>query len=136
MPAESSEHLGGGDCVRNALDEIRASSSEFDDFFSEVFDELGSLMTELAGQRQKWHQEHQQTQSDLGRQASQVAEDRAALQVQRERTAQIDAVTAESIEQVKRLLEEARQERREVHGAQEAVQAQAEQLGVVTAHLH
>ncbi len=128
MPTEPSEHLAGWDSVRNALTEVRATHGEFQQFFSEVFDQLDELLTELAGRRRQWESDRQQTESELARQAAQLKEDRAALSAQRKQPGKDAQAPTGSTKHLKRLLKEVQQERAEIRDSQQAVQAQVARL--------
>ena len=58
MSAEFWEHPGGWEPFRNALAEIRASRAEFEEFFGNVSDELGTLSSELGKRQRGWQQEY------------------------------------------------------------------------------
>jgi chromosome segregation ATPase len=128
MSAELSEHLAGWDGVRSALTEVRATHGEFQQFFSDVFDQLGRMLAELAGRRGQWEAERKQIENELARKTAQLQEDRAALSAQRENLGQDAQAAAQSTEQLRRLLEDVQRERSEIRETQQQLQAQVARL--------
>ncbi|MHC4177890.1 MAG: coiled-coil domain-containing protein [Planctomycetota bacterium] len=128
MSAESSGHPAGWEPVQSALADVRATHGEFQQFFSEIFDELGEMLTSLAGREKQRELERQQAQSELTRQAEQLEEDRAALAAKRKKRGKETQTDAESTEHLQRLLEEIQQQRAEMRDAQQAAHDQIARL--------
>lgn len=103
--------FAGWDSVCGALAEIRASHGEFGKFFSEVFDQLTVMTSQLAAR-----QEH-------------------LVQAAEEHRSQDDTQASTRGEQLQQLLEEALQERAEQRESQEAVRTQLTRLAAVAAEL-
>jgi chromosome segregation ATPase len=106
-----STNLAGWDSVCGALAEIRASHGEFGKFFSEVFDQLTVMTSQLAAR-----QEH-------------------LVQAAEEHRSQDDTQVSTRGEQLQQLLEEALHERTEQRESQEAVHTQLTRLAAVAAEL-
>ena len=103
MPVEPSEHLAGEDGVHTALEEIRACHRESEEFFSDVFDQLGA-MSDALSERQEYVEK-----TARGRRGEPAAADAGNGRIEQ-------------------LLEEARQERAELRGAQQAIRGQLARL--------
>ncbi|MBN2476462.1 MAG: hypothetical protein JXB62_17745, partial [Pirellulales bacterium] len=128
--------------MRNALAEISLCHEEFGTFFSEVFDQLGSMSDDLAARRKQWHSARQQTEDEFHQRADRLQKEQAALaevQQRLQRSAGEDrdgmAVAIENVDQLTRILDEMRQEQEGAHDTQEAVQAQLARLAAVAAEL-
>ena len=107
MPVEPSEHLAGEDGVHTALEEIRACHRESEEFFSDVFDQLGA-MSDALSERQEYVEK-----------------------TARGRRGEPDAGNG----RIEQLLEEARQERAELRGAQQAIREQLTRFAATAAEL-
>jgi chromosome segregation ATPase len=128
MSAELSEHLAGWQSVRSALTEVRAVHGEFRHFFSDVFDQLGAMLAELAGRKNQWEAEQRQAEGELARKAARLQEDRAALAARRECDGQDAPLSVEASRQLERLLEDAEQQRAEIRDAQQQFRAELSRL--------
>jgi chromosome segregation ATPase len=106
-----STNLAGWDSVCGALAEIRASHGEFGKFFSEVFDQLTVMTSQLAARQEHLVQAAEEHGSQDGTQASTHGE------------------------KLQQLLEEALQQRAEQRESQEAVRSQLTRLAAVAAEL-
>jgi predicted nucleic acid-binding Zn-ribbon protein len=110
-----STNLAGWDSVCGALADIRASHGEFGKFFSEVFDQLTVMTSQLAARQEHLVQAAEEHGSQDG--------------------AQVSARGEQLCQQVQQLLEEALQERAEQRESQEAVRTQLTRLATVAAEL-
>jgi DNA repair exonuclease SbcCD ATPase subunit len=128
MSAELSEHLAGWDSVHSALSELRATHGEARHFFADVFDQLGTMLTELAGRGNQWESQRKQAESELARKTAQLRQDRAALAEQQELVGQDAQASAANISQIERLLDYAQQQRAEIRDAQQQFQAEVARL--------
>jgi chromosome segregation ATPase len=128
MSTELSEHLPAWKPVQNALAEVHAAHGEYQHFFSDVFDQLGEMLTDFAGRKDQWESQRQQTQGELERQAAQLEENRTAFAAKSKQRGKDAHPVTESTEHLKQLLEEAGRERAEMRDAQQAVHAQIARL--------
>lgn len=110
-----STQFAGWDSVCSALAEIRASHGEFGKFFSEVFDQLTVMTSQLAARQEHLVQAAEEHRSQDDTQASARGE--------------------QLYHQIEQLLAEALQERTEQHESQEAVRLQLTRLAAVAAEL-
>jgi hypothetical protein len=79
MSVESSSRSGGWNNAREALTEIRASPGQLQTFVASLFDQLGSLTSELlarelARQRTQRRTDHEALQEQIDRLAAAVAQ--------------------------------------------------------------
>lgn len=141
MSAELSEQLAGWDSVQSLLGEILTSHNEFEQFFSEVFEQLGSLSGDLTQQKDQWESEREQTKKKLQQRATQLEAERAALAAEREQLAEVtrggceQETSAANQRDIRQFLEVAEQQRAELCGTQEAVQTQLARLAAVADEL-
>jgi len=140
VSVETSEQLAGWDAVQEALGEIRACHGDFESFFGEVFDQLDGLASELTQRGKQWLTQRQEAQSELARRAEEIERQRAML-AERQRALEAAAVDAPAAPAaipdpaLEELLAEARREREQMQGVQDAVQAQVARLAEVAAEL-
>jgi len=140
VSVETCEQLAGWDAVQEALGEIRACHGDFESFFSEVFDQLDGLASELTQRGKQWLAQRQEAQSELARRAEEIERQRATLA---ERQRELEEAAGGESEVVppmpdpalEELLAEARREREQMQGVQDAVQAQVARLADVAAEL-
>ncbi len=64
MSTALSEPVAGWDVVRNALGEIRACNADFEGFFDDVYDRLGSMSSDLADRRKQWLGQREQARAE------------------------------------------------------------------------
>ena len=140
MSVETCEQLAGWDAVQGALGEIRACHGEFESFFGEVFDQLDGLASELTNRGKQWLAERQQVQSEIAQRAEEIERQRATLA---ERQRELEAAVGDASQTplatpdpaLEELLAEARREREQMQGVQDAVQAQVARLAEVATEL-
>ena len=139
VSAESTEHLVGWDALRNTLGELRACHGEFESFFSDVFDELGSLSGRLGQRGNQWQIENQRTEQQFQQRADQIEEQRRALaeclKKFQETHDHHGRTSAESGARVLQVLEEAKRQQEEMSHAQNQVNSQVVRLAAIAAEL-
>lgn len=140
MSVEPSEQLAGWDAVQEALGEIRACHGDFESFFGEVFDQLDGLASELTQRGKQWLTQRQEAQNELARRAEEIEEQRAMLAHRQRELEEAAGGDSEAVPPMpnpalEELLAEARREREQMQGVQDAVQAQVARLAEIAAEL-
>lgn len=138
MTAELSSELVETDGLRESLAEIFASHEEFEKFFSGVFSELNTLSAELVRCQQAWTSERSRTETELEERAARLEADRAALAAEREqaweeisqrrREAEQGLVAASGDESLKRMFEEAEQERTQLNQERSVLESELDMV--------
>jgi hypothetical protein len=111
VSVDLSAHFAGWDTVRGALGEIRSSHGELEAFFTGMFDQLEALWGQVRSR------------------------ERQLAAASDESRRQTNTATVEHAQQVQHLLEETRQQRSELRGAQEAIHGHVARLAAVAAEL-
>ena len=136
MSSNPSAQLTGWDCVHDLLAQIRTSHKGFEGFFSEVFDQLEVMFSDLVARRQQWQSERRRAESELARQTAELAEARQELKQRQEEVPSEGAeaprpADGELQEQLQRMQQEQaarRQERAALETELEAVRNRAAEL--------
>lgn len=115
--------------VRTCLSELCASPGEFDQFFSDVFDQLDVLSGQLLRRQQAWQQERGAMEAEERRRSEQWAQRQAELATQ---TSAVEAADDQSRQQA---LEQIQQERAHLSSVREVTEQQAQELAQATAEL-
>jgi len=143
VSASPSTLLADWERVRQSLAVISVSHEELDRFFSNTFDQLEALSSELLERQRTFLAEREESERELARQAARLEAQQAALsiqieqQVHQERQAGVPAaaISLEYTEKLQQVLAETTQQREALHGAQAVAEAQANRLAELTEKL-
>ncbi len=126
--------------VRNCLSQVCASQAEFDQFFSEVFEQLDGLSAQLLHRQQAWQTHREETEDDYRRRCQQLAQRRAETaaqqdELQQRADASTAAATAADDHRLQQALDQIEQQRGELTGVLEDAQKQVVELAHATSEL-
>jgi len=136
VPSDPASKIDGWESVCDSFEGLRAGHDDFDRFFSETFDQLGSLWADFLQRQGERQAEQSRAATELGVHATRLEQQIATLEAQRgqlgDETAQLREQLATAAvredERVSRIVEETNQEQAALQGQLDAALAQVEQF--------
>lgn len=136
VPSDPASKIDGWESVCDSFEDLRAGHDDFDRFFSETFDQLGSLWADFLQRQGERQAEQSRAATELAAHATQLEQQIATLEAQRgqlgDETAQLReqlaAAAVREDERVSRIVEETNQEQAALQGQVDAALAQVEQF--------